>query len=145
MVKKVLFVCKHNLFRSQVAKTFFNRHNKNKKYSGEGAGVIKWDKKDLVSNMGFRTERKISKEYGINLKGDSRGLSSSVLKKIDILVVVADNVHPSIFKKDRAFNGKLIVWKIADVKDNDKNKEKIAHKTINFIENKIKGLVKNLK
>jgi len=46
MVKKIniLFICKHNLFRSQVAENFFNKLNKNKKYKSDSAGIIKWDK-----------------------------------------------------------------------------------------------------
>ena len=145
MVKKILFVCKHNLFRSQVARTLFNKYNKNKRYVADGAGVIKWDKKDLGVNAGFRAEKKACKEKGIILRGNSKGLSSTLLNATDILIIVADNVHPSIFKNDRSFNGKLFVWKIPDVKDNDRNKEKIAHKTIKFIDKKVKKFVGKLK
>ena len=145
MVKKILFVCKHNLFRSQVARTLFNKYNKNKRYVADGAGVIKWDKKDLGVNAGFRAEKKACKEKGIILRGNSKGLSSSLLKKTDIVVIVADDVHPSIFKNDRSFKGKLIVWRVPDVKDIYRDKGKVAHSTINFIEKKIKRFVRDLK
>lgn len=146
MVKKrILFVCKHNLFRSQFAEILFNKLNKNKKYTADSAGLIKWDKKDLAKDTAYKAERKVSKEKGIKLKKDSKGLNSSLLRLTDILIIVADDVPPSIFKKDKSFNGKIIVWKIKDVKSKDKRKEKIALNSVKFIEKKVKELVKRLK
>lgn len=39
MTKKILFLCGHNASRSQMAEAFFNRLNKNKKYTGISAGT----------------------------------------------------------------------------------------------------------
>ena len=144
MKKRILFICKHNVFRSQVAESIFNKLNKNKKYTADSAGLIKWDKKNLKGDTAYKAERKVSKEKGIKLKKDSKGLNSSLLKSSDILVIVADDVPASIFKKDKSFGGKIIVWKIRDVKSKDKGKEKVALKSIKFIEKKVKNLVKNL-
>ena len=140
----ILFVCKHNLFRSQIAEAFFNRLNKNKKYRAEGAGIIKWDKKDLRNDKGYQAEKKIARKFGIKMRKNSRGLSSSLLKMIDIVIIVADDVSPSIFK-DKSFKGKVIVWKTPDVKPRDTKKEKIALDSIRYIENKVKELVDKLK
>ena len=60
--KRILFVCKHNIFRSQVAENLFNKLNKNKKYISDSAGLIKWDKKDLKRNDGYKAEKKVSRE-----------------------------------------------------------------------------------
>ena len=141
----ILFVCKHNVFRSKVAEDFFNRLNKNKKYKAESAGIIKWDKKDLVGDdKAYQAEKKIVRKFGIKIRGSSRGLSSSLLKKINILVIVADDVSPSIFK-DKSFNGKVILRKTPDVKPRDTNKEKIALDSIKYIEKKVKDLVEKLR
>ena len=144
MVKNILFICKHNIFRSRTAEEFFKKYNKNKKYNSDSAGIIKWDIKDLKNNIGYETEKKAVKNFGINLRAKSKGLSSSLLKKTDILIIVADDVPISIFS-DTSFWGKIIVWKISDVKAIDKNKKEIALKTIEYIEDKVKNFVKNLK
>jgi len=143
--KRILFVCKHNLFRSQVAESFFKKMNKNKKYVGDGAGIIEWDKKKLAGDKAYEIERKVVKRFGIKLGKKSKSLSSGLLKKTNIVVIVADDVPVSIFKKEKSFEGKIILWKTKDVKAHHKNKEKVATDTIKFIEKKVKTLVKNLK
>lgn len=143
-MKKILFVCKHNIFRSRVAEMFFNKLNHNKNYNASSAGLIRWKKRDLKGVEGFLAEKKVAKKHGLSLKVKSKSINSSILKKTDILIIVANDVPASIFKKERSFNGKLIVWSIKDVKQKDKNKELVAEKTINFIENKVKNLVDNL-
>src|SRR3989344_4347445 len=128
MVKKIniLFVCRHNLFRSQIANAFFKKLNKNKKYQSESAGIIKWSKKDLVNDKDYEIEKKISRRHGININKPSKCVTSSLLKKTDILIIVADDVSNKIFNNEKSFNGKLIVWKASDIKINDKQKEKVA-------------------
>jgi len=145
MVKRVLFICKHNLFRSQIAESFFKKINKNKKYVGDGAGIIKWDKKDLVGDKAYEMEKKVARKFGVKMGRKSKPLSSSLLKKTDIVVIVADDIPVSIFKSEKSFKGKIILWKTTDVKSHHKNKEKVATETIKFIENKVKRLVRELK
>ena len=145
MVKKVLFVCKHNLFRSQVAEGFFKKMNKNKNYIATSAGVVRWDKKDLSGEGDYKIEKKTSKKFKIRLGKKSRGLSASMLKNTDILVIVADDVSPAIFRNEKSFNGKILVWKIKDVKAKDKNKELVALKSIKYIREKVRNFVKRLK
>lgn len=144
MKKRILFICKHNVFRSQVAESLFNKLNKNKKYIADSAGLIKWNKKDLVGDITYKAEKKVSEKKMIKLGKNSKGLNSSLLKSSDILVIVADDVPASIFKKEKSFDGKIIVWKTKDVKARHKRKEKVALKSIKFIEKKVKNLVKNL-
>ena len=143
--KKILFVCKHNLFRSQVGEKFFNKLNKNKNYVAESAGVIKWNPKDLKGDKAYAAEKKVAAEKGIKMEKNSQGLSSSLLKSTDILVIVADDVSPEIFRTDKAFNGKIKIWKTKDVKARYRDKEKVASNTVNFIEKKVRNLVKTLK
>ena len=143
-MKRVLFICKHNIFRSRIAEMLFNKFNKNKDYKASSAGLIRWKKRDLKGVKGFLAEKTVAKKYGLNLKVKSKSINSSILKKTDLLVIVANDVPKSIFEKERSFNGKLIVWKITDVKPKDKDKELVAEKAIKFIENKVKNLVDNL-
>ena len=145
MKKRILFICKHNLFRSQVAESFFKKMNKNKEYIEDGAGIIKWNKKDLVGDKTYEIEKRVAKRFGIKLGKKSKPLSSSLLKSTNILVIVADDVPGSIFRDEKIFRGKVIVWKTKDVKAHHKDKEKVATETIKFIENKVKGLVRELK
>jgi len=144
MVKRILFICKHNLFRSRIAEELFNKYNKNENYKATSAGIIKWDKKDLRGDAGFEAEKIVASGRGINLKVKSKGLSSSLLKKMDLAVIVADDVSRKIFR-DKSFSGRTLAWKIPDVKEKDKNKEEVARKTIEYIDRKIKNLVRNLK
>ena len=144
MKKRILFICKHNIFRSQVAESLFKRINRNKKYFGDGAGIIKWDTKDL-GDESYKAEQRVAKRFGLKLGRKSKPMSSSLLKSTDILVIVADDVPSSIFKEEKSFKGKIIVWKTMDVKSHHKNKEKIATETIKFVEKKVKELVRKLK
>ncbi|MBU1252642.1 MAG: hypothetical protein KJ905_03620 [Nanoarchaeota archaeon] len=144
MVKNILFVCKHNIFRSRAAEEFFKKFNKNKKYRARSAGMMKWHKRDLDKDRGYAAEKKVAKEFGINLKVESKSLDSAVLKKTDIIVITADDVPASMFKEN-LFKMKLIVWKIRDVKVGDKNKEEIARKILRDIEIKVGKFVRDLK
>jgi len=145
MVKKILFICKHNLFRSQVAEVFFKKINRNKNYIASGAGLIGWNKKDLKGDEAYRIEKIICKKEGVPIGKKSKPVTSSLLKNTNILVIVADNVPSSIFKDEKSFKGKIIVWKTRDVKFKDKNKDRVALNTIKFIKNKVKDFAKNLK
>jgi len=144
MVKNILFVCKHNIFRSRAAEEFFKKFNKNKKWKARSAGMIKWHKKDLDHDKGYAAEKKVAKEFGIGLDVKSKALDSAVLKKADIVVVTADDVPVSMFKEN-LFKVRVIVWKIRDVKAGDKNKEDIARKILSDIEINVKKLVASLK
>ena len=144
MVKKILFICKHNIFRSRVAEIWFNRTNKDRNYRASSAGIIPWNKKNTIGDIGYVAEKKAAKKFGIDLSIKSQPVTASLLNKTDILVVVADDVPAKIFRTDDSFNGKVLAWKVPDVKDEDRDKEKIAEKTIRFIQKKVEGLVKTL-
>ncbi|HLA23531.1 MAG TPA: hypothetical protein VJZ93_03295 [Candidatus Nanoarchaeia archaeon] len=145
MVKRILFLCKHNVFRSQVAEEFFKKMYMGKHHITRSAGIIPYTKKDLIGDEGFEAEKTAVRKFGIKLDKKPEGINSRKLKDTDILVVVADDVPVEMIKKEKCFRGKLIVWKIPDLKHDDKNKEKIAEKSIKLIENKVKGFVRNLK
>ena len=133
----ILFICKHNRFRSKVAEAFFNKYNRKKKIHAKSAGVIRGryplDKGQVA----------IAKKFGINLSGKPKEASSELLDWQDLLIIAADNVPASLFKDyQNKYNKKLVVWKIPDAIGDD---YKGIWSTIDKINNKIKKLVKDLK
>lgn len=138
MKKNILFVCKYNKFRSRVAESFFNKLNKNPNYKAKSAGIIKDRPEDIIHLL----ENSICGKMGISLKGSPQGISFPLLKWQDIIVIVANDVPSSIFKDNKRYGKKLIVWKISDAKTN--NKKEILS-IIKSIEKKVKRFTKELK
>lgn len=102
------------MFRSQVAEAYFKKINK--KVKVESAGLIKgYPKLD-------KRQIKIAKEFGINLKGKSKNLSIDLIKKQNLIVIVANDVSKSVFDRKEYINfkkTKIIKWKILDAKNED--------------------------
>ena len=103
----ILFVCKHNKFRSKVAESYFNRMNKNKKNKAKSAGIIKEDSYE-------KNTVKVLSKLGIKFKGKPQPLTKSLIKWQDITIIVADNVPKSIFSNNKFRGGNPEVWKIPD-------------------------------
>jgi len=127
---KILFVCKHNRFRSQVAETIFKKLNK-QGWEAESAGL----KLDELRPYIEKNVIKIMEEKGYEIKGKPRKLSPSLINKFDIVVIVADNANIAGFK------GKIVRWKIHDTNANNITGIK---KIIEEIEGKVKGLILEL-
>ncbi|MEX2017502.1 MAG: hypothetical protein WD876_03440 [Candidatus Pacearchaeota archaeon] len=143
--KKILFVCKYNRFRSQIAESYFRKINKNKSIEVSSAGIIRgWFPLD-------KDEVRVAKKIGIEIKKKPETLSTELLRKTDIVVVVANDISTKIFEgvyispeSKKKFNtmNKLLVWKIPDVEAEDGD-EKIG-KIIKIIMINVEKLVKNL-
>lgn len=131
-VRNILFVCRYNRFRSRVAAAYFRKVNKNKKIKSGSAGLIKGDP---VNPLAAKTAR----EFGLNIKGKTRGLSSGLLEKQDAVVIVADDVPPQTIKNKCK---KLIVLKVKDTKVIN---AKVFRKIIKEIIKKIDKLNRELK
>ncbi len=131
---KILFICKHNRFRSKIAEAVYNKLNKNKLNNAKSAGII-------CGNPVAKIVIEIAKKHGLNIKNKPQGLSTELLIWGDIYVIVADDVPTEIFNNYKKFNKKLIVWKIKDT--DEYNKKKIEEIMLD-IENKIKSLIKEL-
>jgi len=120
----ILFLCKYNRFRSRYAEAYFRKFYKDIKV--RSAGIIRGSY-PLDSN-----QVSIAKERGINLKGRPRGISTDLLKWLDILIIAADDVPSELFN-NYIYCKKLIVWDIPDVKSG--SKEEIKRIMINIEEN----------
>ena len=109
----ILFVCKYNVFRSRIAEAYFNKINKNKFIKAKSAGII-------ASGLASENQRIALKQFGLNLDGKPRGLNVKLLKWQNIIIIVADDIPPIIFNKNKKYGKKIIVWKIKDVKKGEK-------------------------
>lgn len=134
--KRILFICRYNRFRSVLAEAFFNKLNKNKSVKVKSAGIIKGY--PLSDNV-----KKIARELDIKIKKSPEGLTAPVIKWQNITVIVADDIPPKLFDKNKKFGKRVIVWKIKDV--NEKvDFVKIRKKALE-INGKVRSLVKEFK
>lgn len=119
----ILFVCRYNRFRSRIAEAYFNKINKNKKIKAKSAGLMK-------GNPLSPATVKIAKEFGLNINGKVQGLSSKLMAWQDITVVVADDVPPQVFDRNKEYGKKVIIFGIKDAKYNEKEEVKKLIKKI---------------
>jgi len=106
---KILFICKYNRFRSQVAERYFRKINKNKSIKSYSAGVIK-------GTFIAKSVKDIGKKLGINLSGKPKGINEKLLKDVDLLVITANDVPKQLFEKKTR---KVIKWNIPDTSQDD--------------------------
>lgn len=129
----ILFICKYNRFRSKVAETYFKKINKNKNIKVDSAGIIKGTPID-------KKQKKVTKEFGLNISKTPKGISSNLLMKQNLIIVVANDI-PRVIFDNKKYTKKLIIWKIADQKQNNEKAVKII---INKIIKKVDVLNKQL-
>ena len=142
----ILFVCKHNIFRSKVAEAYFKKVNKNKSINASSSGIIKADVFSDVEKRLTKFLREIAKGFGMDIKGNSKLLSISLLKKQDMIIITANDVPAEIFNNKFYLKPdlKVVVWKIPDVKKGKDNKL-VIKKSIEKIMKKVEELVEELK
>ncbi len=104
---KILFICKHNKFRSKVAEAYFNKINKNKKIRAISAGIIKGD----LPFEGIEVE--VAKKFNLVFKGNPKSVSTELLRSVDKVIIVADDVPKKLFNYD-FLKGRVIIWRISD-------------------------------
>lgn len=114
----ILFICKHNKFRSKIAEAFFKKLNKNKKHKTKSAGIIRG------SRIGEKI-KKYAKEYKLKINSQPRSLTTDLIRWADLIVIAADNVPKYLFSKK-----KIKVWKIPDTSIEEDNKVKNIIKQI---------------
>lgn len=132
---KILFICKYNRFRSQIAENYFRKINKNKNIKSYSGGII-------VGIPVAESVKAIAKKLGFSINEKPKGIPETLLKEIDLLVIVANNVPASLFKN---ITKKVIVWKTPDTsQDNYKAIEEISRGIMKRVENLHRKL-KNVK
>jgi len=129
---KIIFICKHNRFRSKTAEAYFKKINKNKNISISSGGLIK-------GIPAARNVVKIGKELGFRISRKTRCLKEKDLVAADLLVITANDVPKELFKP-RFKN--VLVWKFPDTSQSNKKEIK---KIMRGIMQKIRELNKKLK
>ncbi len=123
-LRKIIFVCMHNRFRSKVAEAYLKKINKNPRIKISSGGVFK----------GYPVAKsviEVGKKFGLKINEKTKGLAEKELVDADKIIVVADNVPKDVFSSKR-FKDKTIFWKIPDTSQN--NKEEIGKITKKIIQ-----------
>jgi protein-tyrosine-phosphatase len=131
---KILFMCRHNVFRSKTAEAYFKKICKDKNIKAESSGIFPGKKLE-------KFQVKNARELGIDLKGTPRGTSIALLKKQDLVIVVADDIPKEIFEYSW-LKGKVKILRIPDVRRGDDTEGNI--KTIKIIMKKVNEILKGL-
>lgn len=132
---RILFICKHNRFRSKVSEAIFNYYNENSEIKAESAGMV--ERGHPVSEI----VQKAMAERGFKIRNKTpRQVNDKIISRSDLIIIAADDVNRKFFEK----HGKnVIVWKIPDVffeEDYDG-----ISKRIDMIERRIKELITSFK
>jgi protein-tyrosine-phosphatase len=131
----ILFVCRYNRFRSRIAESYFKKINKNKDIHVKSAGVIRGsyplDKREVAA----------AKSLGIKLAGKPIGLSTDLMKEVDLIIIVADNI-PRNMLNFNGYTGKVIVWRIKDIVNGES--KALIEKRIKKIMKKVERIVRKM-
>lgn len=134
---KILFLCKSNIFRSQIAEAFFNKYSK--KHNSKSAGFIKPDKNNHEFIIRAMSEKgiDISNKYSKELTKEMIDSADKIILMNDDLLSFAGNIPKN----------KLEIWDIEDTnaseEDEHKYPEIVAKR--DKIEIRVKDLIKRLK
>lgn len=129
---KLIFICKHNRFRSKTAEACFKKINKNKNINISSGGIFKGVP---VS----KTVVKTGKEIGLRISRKTRCLNEKDLVAADLLIITANDVPLTLFKP-RFKN--VRVWRFPDCNQDDK---KTIKKIMKDIMKKVRELNKKLR
>lgn len=134
-VRNILFVCRYNRFRSRIAAAYFRKMTDGK-FKVKSAGIVRGDP---INKMA----KKVAQEFGLDISGKPRGLSSKLLLWSDKIFVVADDVPIGVFGDNKGSLGKTTILKIKDAKGEDyKNIKEVAKNVIKEVKKLAKVLEK---
>lgn len=113
---KILFVCKHNIYRSRIAEEHMKKISN---HEIDSAGLISF------SGKVPKTHIISSAKYGLNLDNKSKTLSVELLNEQDLVIIVADDVPIEVFKNPVYKFGEVRKWGIEDVNHLDMTHEEV--------------------
>jgi len=137
-ITKILFVCKHNRFRSRVAEAYFNKIKPRKNIATRGGGLIvgtyPLDKTELIA----------AKKLGLNINGKPQALTMQKIIWADLTIIVANDIPSSLFDYYRKrYKKNIIIWQIQDITPGQGVKD--AEVIIKKIMLRVDDLVKSIK
>lgn len=113
---KILFVCRGNIGRSQMAEAFFAKmskknsatsagtHSREEGVEGVKLGIGRWDTPDAMKEIGFDVSDKVSKQ-----------LTPEMINSADRVIVIMTDEESKRLLPDYAKNsGKVELWEIED-------------------------------
>lgn len=103
---KILFICRHNCFRSRIAEEYMKQHSK---HEIDSAGLIPSTDGPLPVQIA------VAKTYGIDIENKAKGITASFLNSFDIIVNTADDIPISLLQHKSYNKAELIGWNIPDV------------------------------
>ncbi len=132
----ILFVCRHNRFRSRFAELYLNKINKNSNLKTKSAGIF------LGAWPLDKLEVKIAKKFGVKLRGKPKPISTKILRWVDLIILITNDINdPENLFNYGKHNNKIIQWKI---KDNDGNSEENIKNILNQVAKETKKLNQKL-
>lgn len=114
----IMFICKHNIFRSRVAEEYMRKISKHNISSG---GVIKFD------GQMPQVQKDVCKEFGLILPNQSKTLNVDNLRNQDLIIIVADDVPQEIFEHPEYNLKEIRRWDITDIESTSNDKERIRY------------------
>jgi protein-tyrosine-phosphatase len=133
----ILFICRHNRFRSKVAEALFKKYNKNKKIKAESCG-IGLDYIPVAENV-----IKVLKKFGVKrINRKPKSFNKGLMNKSDLIIIVANNISKKEIKEKEIKGKRIIFWKISDTSQDDYLG--ILRRT-RIIEKRVKNLIKSLR
>jgi len=133
---KILFICKANVGRSQMAESIFSKLTKKHQTFSAGVSPGSWEGKKLsetefvkvcLSEIGLDVNEKVSKKL----------TEEMVINADKIVTIVEEELWPGFLKE----SDKVIKWDIADPGDEDLEFHRM---TMNKIEKLVISLIKSL-
>jgi protein-tyrosine-phosphatase len=142
MNKKVLFICKGNWFRSQIAEAIYNKlTNSNSAFSVGSYVGAKDEPEDQVLSRLFPTQDffEVMEENGIDVRNKkTKKLYPEMLDEYDVIVSMTEEPYiPDFLKK----SDKVIWWDVTNPKFVNR---KIAEDTYEKIEGLVRGLISSI-
>jgi protein-tyrosine-phosphatase len=133
---KVLFVCRGNVGRSQIAAELFSKYS-GEKASSAGTKVFDREGQKLKSLPLAEPVIRFMKEEGIDVSENVRTqVTFEMIQDFDKVIVMAE---PETIPDYLSNSEKFVYWEIEDSKGKDDKEHK---KIIEIIREKVKGLIK---
>ncbi len=141
---KVLFVCRANIGRSQVAQVLFNQLSSHES-SGAGMAVDEitakgnWPSKKLKDVPNHRSVEYIKREFGVDISDrERRQLTPQMMDEADMVVIINEKANWPDYVTE---GGKVVFW---DIQDAAGQADEAALQIFGQVRRKVEGLVKEI-
>jgi len=110
-MKKILFVCRGNIFRSRLAEAYFNKLRPDS-YIASSSGV---EASRFGAKYASEPARKLAKKYQLELSLSPIQTTQETLDSADVIVFVKDDVYKEAKNMFKINESKVVVWDVYDI------------------------------